>query len=425
MSVGGVREEPRPSSVPALMAGFTSSIVFLAVLGIILAAAGPSGLALPEDVAATWIAVVYGLPMLPALVLSIRYRMPLVLTGNVFAIIFFISVGDRVSFPSLCAASIVAGAVVFVTGAFGVTARLAGWIPTQIVQGLIAGAVMPFLIDLFTSMSASGETWRLPVVVAVTLLVYLASPRVLGPVVPPILPAFVAGLVAASLTGELGAFPSTFETPAMEPIAPAFSLAPILTVTPVLLALMTVQANVPSVVYLRAQGFDPPARLIDLVSGVGTALGSFLGPLPCSLALPPVLVMAGPTAGDRSLRYRAVFLPIAISFAIAVFAGTAADLAVLLPPALLLAIAGLALLPALVAAVREIAAGPLVLGPVLAFAIALSELTIAGLGPFFWSLVLGTGVSLAFERDGWRELRRRADARAQEDASLDREGRPT
>ena len=76
MSAGGVREEPRPSSLPALMAGFTSSIVFLAVLGIMLAAAGPNGLALPEDVAATWIAVVYGLPMLPALVLSIRYRMP-------------------------------------------------------------------------------------------------------------------------------------------------------------------------------------------------------------------------------------------------------------------------------------------------------------------------------------------------------------
>jgi benzoate membrane transport protein len=89
-----------------------------------------------------------------------------------------------------------------------------------------------------------------------------------------------------------------------------------------------------------------------------------------------------------------------------VFAGTASDLAVLLPPALLFAIAGLALLPALITALRAIAAGPLVLGPVLAFAIALSEMRIGGLGPFFWSLVLGTLASLAFEREGWRELRR-------------------
>jgi len=28
-----------------------------------------------------------------------------------------------------------------------------------------------------------------------------------------------------------------------------------------------------------------------------------------------------------------------------------------------------------------------------------------GLGPFFWSLVLGTTVSLLIERDGWERLR--------------------
>jgi benzoate membrane transport protein len=231
------------------------------------------------------------------------------------------------------------------------------------------------------------------------------SQRALGPLVPPILPAFLAGSLAALLTGELGAFPSTFSLPALEPIRPAFTWEALLTVTPVLLALMTVQANVPSVAYLRSQGFDPPARLIDLVCGVGTVLGSFFGPLTVSLALPPVLVMAGPTAGERSLRFRAILLPVVVGLAIAVVAGTAADLAVLFPPALLLAIAGLALLPAMIAALKELTAGPLVLGPVIAFAIALSDMTVAGLGPFFWSLVLGTLVSLLFEREGWRRFR--------------------
>jgi hypothetical protein len=54
---------------------------------------------------------------------------------------------------------------------------------------------------------------------------------------------------------------------------------------------------------------------------------------------------------------------------------------------------------------KEIARGPLVLGPVFAFAIALSDMTLLGLGPFFWSLVLGTIVSLLIERDGWERLR--------------------
>jgi benzoate membrane transport protein len=99
-----------------------------------------------------------------------------------------------------------------------------------------------------------------------------------------------------------------------------------------------------------------------------------------------------------------VYLPVATGLAIALFAGTAADLAVLVPPVLLLAMAGLALVPALVSALREITTGPLVLGPLFAFAIALSEMSLFGLGPFFWSLVLGTAVSLLLEREGWKRL---------------------
>lgn len=33
-----------------------------------------------------------------------------------------------------------------------------------------------------------------------------------------------------------------------------------------------------------------------------------------------------------------------------------------------------------------------------------SEMSLFGLGPFFWSLVLGTAVSLLMERDGWKRL---------------------
>jgi len=173
----------------------------------------------------------------------------------------------------------------------------------------------------------------------------------------------------------------------------------------VLVALMTVQANIPSVIYLRSQGFRPPERLLNVVSGIGTTLGSLLGPVAVSLALPPVLLTAGPEAGPHSIRYRSVFLPVAAGLLIALLAGTAAELAVLVPATLLLAMAGLALVGALVGALKEIARGPLVLGPVFAFAIALSDMTLLGLGPFFWSLVLGTTISLLIERDGWNRLR--------------------
>ena len=395
-------------TLPALIAGLTVTIVFLAVLSIVLTAAGPHGMGLSEERTSGWIALVYGLPMIPSLVLTLRYRMPLLLTGNVFALIFFVSLGDRIAFPELAGASILAGAIVLVTALLGLTGQLAAWIPAPIVQGLIGGAVMPFFVNIFSALTTSEGAARVPIMVGCAVLAYLVSQRVLGTRLPPILPAFVAGFLAAAVTGQLGAFPSNFALPGLEFIRPEFSWTAIATVTPVLLALMTVQSNVPAVIYLRSQGYRPPERVLNVVSGAGTLLGSLFGPITVSLALPPVLVTAGPTAGDRSLRYRSIYLPVAGGLLIAVFAATAADLAVLIPTVLLLTMAGLALVPALAVALREISRGPLVLGPLFAFAIALSHMTVFGLGPFFWSLVLGTAVSLLLERDGWKRLRSEA-----------------
>jgi benzoate membrane transport protein len=402
-----IRSDEFRRTLPALIAGLTVTIVFFAVLSIVLTAAGPHGMGLSDRRTSGWIALVYGLPMIPSLVLTLRYRMPLLLTGNVFAVIFFISLGDRISFPELAGASMLAGAIVLLTAMLGLTGQLAAWIPAPIVQGLIAGAVMPFVVNIFSSLTTS-EGVRVPMMVGCSVLGYLVSQRVLGTRLPPILPAFIVGFLAAAVTGQLGAFPTTFALPGLEFIRPEFSWTAIATVTPVLLALMTVQSNIPSEIYLRSQGFHPPERILNVVSGAGTLLGSLFGPITVSLALPPVLVTAGPAAGDRSLRYRSIYLPIAAGLLIAIFAATATDLAVLVPPVLLLTMAGLALVPALAVALREISVGPLVLGPLFAFAIALSKMTVFGLGPFFWSLVLGTAISLLLERDAWKRLRSEA-----------------
>jgi benzoate membrane transport protein len=394
--------------LPALIASIPVTIVFFAVLGIVLTAAGAEGLGLTDAQTSGWIAVLYGLPTLLALVMTIRFHQPLLLTGNIFAIIFFVSLGDRLSYADLAGASMVAGAIVLVAAVFKLTDRIAAWIPAPIVYGLIAGAVMPFVVDVFTSLSTTDGGVRIPteipLMVGAALLAYVIGQRVFGTGFPAILPAFLAGLLVAALAGQLGAFPSSFTLPSLDVIRPTFSWTAIATATPVLVALLTVQSNIPSVIYMRSQGFHPPERAINVVGGAGTMLGSLVGPIAVSLALPPVLLTAGPGAGEQALRYRSVYLPVAAGLLIALFASTAADLAVLVPTTLLLAMAGLALIGALVGALKEITRGPLVLGPMFAFAIALSDMTLFGLGPFFWSLVLGAMMSLVLEPDGWKRL---------------------
>jgi len=238
--------------LPALAAWFTIAIVFGAVLSIVLTAAGPDGMGLSDQWTSSWIALIYGLPMIPSLVLTLRHRIPLLLTGNVFALIFFASLGGRIGFPELAGAAILAGAIVLGTAILGITGRLAGWIPAPIVQGLIAGAVMPFVVGIFSALSTSNETGRIPVEVPImvgsAVLAYLVSQARLGTRIPPILPAFLVGLAVAVTTGQVGTFSLHLAVPTFEFVPPEFSWTAIATVTPVLLALMTVQANIPSVI---------------------------------------------------------------------------------------------------------------------------------------------------------------------------------
>jgi benzoate membrane transport protein len=392
-----LRSETLRRWLPALGAAIPLTIFPIAVLSLPLAAAQEMRLSAAQTT--SWILALYGLPGVLGLLLTILYRQPLLLTGNIFVLIFIASLGDRLGYPELVGASIVAGASVIVLGALGLTGRLAAWIPAPIVLGLLAGAVMPFVSDIFTSL---GEE---PVLVGGTVLAYFLSRRVLGSRLPAILPALIAGLAIALLGGEFGEVPARLALPLPTITNPVFSVHAIATATPVLVILITLQSNLPSVVFLQNHDYHPPERVIDNVSGVGTLLGSLLGPTAVSLSLPATALVAGAEAGEHQLRHRAVYLASGSVLLIALLAGIAADLPAIIPLPLLLTLAGLAVVDLLASALRQITQGPLLLGPLFAFAIALSEISLLGFGPFFWALLIGMGISLLLERDGLRKLR--------------------
>lgn len=381
----------------ALGAASALIVIFVAVLSIPLSTADDLGLTERETVG--WIMSLYGLPGLLTIVLVLRHRQPLLVTGNVFLLIFVASLGTELTWAELVGASMISGAIVLMLGPLGITERLAAWIPPPIVFGLLAGAVLHFFVGLF---SATGDE---PLMVGGTLVVYVLARRVLEPRVPALLPALVTGVALAALTGELGGAPSDVDlAPAFT--APELSLGAILTVTPVMVVLITLQANIPSLVFLRQQGYEPPDTTISAVSGLGTTGGSLLGPIGVSLSLPATALCAGPDAGEHSRRHWSAYVAGGASLAIGLAAGLATEVAEAVPDALLSGLVGLAVVGVLAAALQEVTKGPLTLGPLFAFAIAQSDLELVDLGPFFWALAGGLAVSFVLEPEGWRQLRR-------------------
>ena len=89
---------------------------------------------------------------------------------------------------------------------------------------------------------------------------------------------------------------------------------------PIFVALVALQANLTATVYLRSQGSIAASRVIDVATGLGSMLGSALGPAPiCRVSLLTPLKPARRRRSGRcgmvGLHGRVVFLVIALGAA--------------------------------------------------------------------------------------------------------------
>lgn len=299
------------------------------------------------------------------------------MTGSLFILIFIASIADEITYAEIIGATIVAGLVIIGVTLLGITDQLAQWIPTPIVFGLLAGAILSLVADVFTFL---GEE---PIIVGSTFLTYLWGRRWLDKRIPIILPALIVGLVATALTSKFGQVSTslTLSTPTIT--KPVFSLSAIAAITPVFVVLVILQSNLPSMIFLRTQDFAPQERIIHLTSGISTFLGAFLGPMGVSLSLPLTSLVGGAGAGEQRLRYQAVYYVGIASVLIGLLASVAAALPEIIPIALLLTLAGLSLADVLSDALMEITRGPLLIGPLFTFVIAVSDISLLGFGPYF------------------------------------------
>lgn len=376
-------------ALDAFATALPNIIIMLIVLSLPLTAAQQLGLS--EQKTSSWIFALYALPSVLSLIIALWTRQPLLLTGNLFVIIFITSLSSELSFPELVGASSLAGLGVLAMSLLGLSGWLAAWIPAPIVYGLLSGAVISFVTDMFKSLGQD------PLLVGGTLLAYLIGRRVFGKKLPAILPAFLVGHLIAGFTGDLGPLPEELSLYLPQLTLPDFSLNAIITATPVIVIFITLQANIPSIIFLRNQGYDIANQLINGISGISVALGSLIGPTGVSLSLPITSLVGGPQAGEKEYRYRAVLIVAGAALFTGIFSAIAAEIPDMVPRSLLISLAGLAVLEVLASALQRVTEGPLRWGPLLAFVVALSDISLGGFGRYFWALVLGITATYLLE----------------------------
>jgi benzoate membrane transport protein len=311
--------------------------------------------------------------------LSLLHRQPISFSVPGVALVFMHALARTLRFEELLGAIMVAGLVVTVVAASGLSTRLVSWMPPAIVMAMFAGIVVDVVRRAVSATLAD-------LVVGGATVAGFALGRLLGhPRVPPMGLATVAGGIAVAMTYDVGSRPIGWEPPQIVLASPTVSVAGILAVT-VPLVIVLLGANLaPVCAFLRGEGYAPPTRQMALAIGLSALVTPIFGGLMTAPSRDGGAIMAGPDAGPHAGRYTATMIGGGLMLALGFAASTVVALAVALPASFIVVLMGLSILGPLQSALGRAFDGPLRFGPTIAFVVALTPFTALGLPSSCWA----------------------------------------
>jgi len=319
----------------------------------------------------------------PGALLSWRLRIPVVLAWSTPGAALLAASTLGLSWPTAIGAFVFAAALMILTGLIPILGRLAARIPAAIASAMLAGVLLPFVLRLFKVVPDEA------VLVVGLVTLFLVSRR-LWPTWA--LPAVLAAAFAVlAIRGQLSLPTGTSLFGHLEPVAPVFDWKAAVSLGfPLFLVTLAAQ-NLPGLVVLQSAGYPPPANRLILSTGVASLLIAPFGGHGVNLAAITAAICTGTDAHpDPARRWVVGVIYGGFYLAVALFAAPLAGLFIAMPPVVLAAVTGLALIAPLTGALQGMMAETASReAAVLTFAATASGLALFGVGSAFWGLVVG------------------------------------
>ncbi|MBP2375247.1 benzoate membrane transport protein [Paeniglutamicibacter psychrophenolicus] len=291
-------------------------------------------------------------------------------------------------------AFLMTGVLIAATGAIPWLGRLLAAIPVSLAQAMLAGVLLKLCLAPFVALST------IPLYVAPVIVVWLVFLRLSPRWAVPAAMAAALGIAGFSM-GQAGGTAVMGELlPTLQFTAPAFSLEAFMAITLPLFVVTMASQNVPGVAVLASFNYQTPWRASMLSTGIGSAAAAVFGGHAINLAAISAALAAGDEAGeDRSRRWIAAVSSGGFYIVLGLASAAITALATASPEGLLEAAAGLALLGTLGASASSALSDPTSrMSSLVAFLIAGSGLSFAGIGGAFWALLAGLALRLLIER---------------------------
>lgn len=339
----------------------------------------------------SWLFVSYAVAGLFNLILALRYKLPIAGAHSITAIAFLSTASIQLTLPQLTASFLMSGLIIAVLGFTGIFNILFKHIPRSIIDAMLAGIIMQYILELIPSFKAN------PLVGLLALIGYFVAPKLLK-AVPPIIGVIVFGLIGLLFTYTFPqASPIGYELPIW--ITPEFTWQGLISVAIPIAVLVLSNDLAVSLASLTKQGYNPPINRIISYSGIATALSSFFISHSINTGGMMTTVCSSDDSGKHNQRYRAGVVSSVLCIIFGVFAWKLVPYITLLPEYFFATIIGYSLLGVFLNSTSSAFADTKNSYPVVfSFIISAANIPFFGISSALWSLIVGTALSAALRQ---------------------------
>lgn len=372
----------RDVSLSAIVAGLVSVLVGFSGTAVLMVQAGHTA-GLDATHIGSWLGSICLVVGLGGLILSLRSRIPVVLAWSTPGAALLVTALAGVPFDQAVGAFVLASALTLACGLFGWIDPIMRRVPIEIASAMLAGVLLNFGLGIFTRI---GEQ---PALVLAMCAAYLIGKRWAPRYA--VLAVLVTGLGFVAATGQLQLGNVDWQLTQFVWTTPVFTWqAAISLAVPIFMVALASQ-NLPGLAILQAAGYPVAAsRLVGATGFLGLLAAPF-GAHSVTLAAITAAICTGPEAHpDPARRYIAGAVSGAAYILLSVVAGAVAVFFQALPPALIAALTGLALLGAILGGLAGAMSNPARREAALITLLATaSGFTAWGIGSAFWGLAAG------------------------------------
>lgn len=318
-----------------------------------------------------------------SMLLSFRFKMPIITAWSTPGAALLVTSLEGVEMQQAIGSFMLCGLLILICGITRGFDKLQQLIPPSIANAMLAGILFQFGLNIFTSLQHS---WLL--VTSMGLAYLVAKPLLKNFTIPTIL---ALGLLISYQQGliESQNFKLELATPVW--VSPIFSLASFISITiPLFIVTMSSQ-NIPGAATLQAAGYQAPTSAALNLTGAMTMILAPLGGFSYNLAAITAAICCSEEADpNKNTRYIAGICTGIFYVLIGIFGATIVSLFILLPKALMMVIAGLALLSTLGNSLSSALSAPNEReAALITVLVTISGIEFFSIGSAFWGLIIG------------------------------------